>query len=486
MATTDTPINLLWSSILRASPLAKLLAHIFDAISSSRIAHVPISKNVETSLQIPHPTSTPYAPTPSEPQLPGLWLTTASMVEDDDGPGTSLSPHAALLLLEDKDTLLKQIEKDNHELAPALAFFIRELTPTKSLHKLAGRLSLRLPDLQFLARHLIYWRRARAIPPLHIRDTYILSPNADMRGLGAATAIYERRFTGLPSLPRMLQALSARPVQYGLLVPSQDHKVVYLDMLAWLLRGGWVTQLRTFAWVRVSPEIKAKVGAARRQEEIKAAKEKAGNRLSVASGGSSSAANTQSAGNGGRRTSRSESIAGLLSPMMRSVSLAANAAPAKSDSASVSSSRTTIQPRRSPLTTINDRPDAPSPLSMGPTSSALLNATAEDSLSAVPPLSLSGPAPAPEPKPQTAADFEPTLVLDPYKATAEEARWLAAVGQSVGDAEVKEAWSRLVRYFDGRTAMEDVGAREGWKRSKVAGLMARLEREGVLCVVRHW
>ena len=487
-------MNILWPSIIKTSPLASLLAHTYDSIAASRIAHVPISKNVETSLQIPQSISTQYAPTPSEPQMPGLWLTTASTADDDDESGRTLSPHAALLLLEDKDTLLKQVEKDNHELASPLVFFIREVTPTKSLQTLAVRLSLRLPDLQYLARHLIYWRKARAIPPLHTKDTYITSPNADMRLLSAATSAYERRFTGLPSLPRMLHSLSARPVHYGWFIPSLDHKTVYMEMLAWLLRDGWVTQLRTFVWIKVSPSIKAKAVAQSRLEEISGTTSTKGSsalkRVSVASGASSSGQNTNSQSHSTEdekasdaKSSRSNSVSDLLSPMIRPISVSQRDNSNRSETASVMSNRTALNVGPSPSL-------RPSPLShLGqqdhiPPFSVLSPSPVDASLSTTG-TSSSGPAPAStEPLPEQ--EYEPSLILEPGKATALESRWLALIGEGLVDADLKESWPVLTRYFDGRFAVEDIAAREGWKRSKVSSLMARLERAGVLCLVRHW
>src|SRR5580692_7309988 len=44
-----------------------------------------------------------------------------------------------------------------------------------------------------------------------------------------------------------------------------------MSMLAWLLRNGWVTPLRTFAWVIVWPEIRYEVEYALDAERIKAA-----------------------------------------------------------------------------------------------------------------------------------------------------------------------------------------------------------------------
>ncbi|GAM83564.1 hypothetical protein ANO11243_015520 [Dothideomycetidae sp. 11243] len=413
--------------------------------------------------------STPLAPTPSDPQTPGLPVTTASMLEDD---GT-LSPYAALLLLEDKETLLKEIEGDNRELAAPLSYFIRELTPTKSLQKMATRLSLRLPDLQFLARHLIYWRRARAIPPLHIRDIYIVSPLADMKAFPAATEAFERRFPGLPSLPRILQSLSSRPLPFGYLIPSQDHKPVYMEILAWLLRDNWITQLRTFAWVRASTEIKAKAAIQAKEEVAKGSmKGRSSKRDSTASGAS---------GNGPERKSTIDSFseeersrgersvaAGILSPLLNPVNDTN-----KSETESVGSARTALQVNSvtglvpSPFNK-GPQQDAPSPMSMN----SRTTAPTDDGSGAIPPLDL--------------AAQEPSAILSPQKANTEESRWLSLIRESLPDEDLKSAWPVLSVYFDGQWALEDIAAREGMKRSRVANLVARLEREGILCIARHW
>ena len=118
-----------------------------------------------------------------------------------------------------------------------------------------------------LSSHLIYWRRARAIPPLHQRNIYIVSPNCDMAALSDAIPAYAARFPTLPSLPKMLAALSGQGRQYRNFIPSKDHREAYLEILAWLMKGGWITQLRTFAWVRVPAEVKAGVA---REERLAA------------------------------------------------------------------------------------------------------------------------------------------------------------------------------------------------------------------------
>jgi hypothetical protein len=139
-----------------------------------------------------------------------------------------------------------------------------------------------------LASHLVYWRRARAIPPIHQRDTYIVSPNCDLSKLEIATIAYQTAFPTLPSLPKMLSALSGTPRPYGSFIPSKDHKETYFTILAWLLRGGWVTQLRTFARIKVTPEIKLAVETALRKEEVDRYLSKSNNSNSTATDDSDS------------------------------------------------------------------------------------------------------------------------------------------------------------------------------------------------------
>lgn len=134
--------------------------------------------------------------------------------------------------------------------------------------------SISLSDIRVLAEHLIFWRRAIAIPPLHGRDTYILSPNCDNYKLPVATQAWAKTFPLAPPLSSFLATLSTVPRSYKSYIPSKDHRSTYMDMLGWILRGGWVTQLRTFAWVVVWPEILYEVQHALDEKAIKTAKDK--------------------------------------------------------------------------------------------------------------------------------------------------------------------------------------------------------------------
>ncbi|KAK2861208.1 hypothetical protein FQN49_004441 [Arthroderma sp. PD_2] len=268
-------LSAVYSQLFAKSSLAQAIETLYTNIAASKIASVSLGPQTSMSMQIPPMTSTPHLPSPNEPGYPGLWLTTADSISATDeasvmatsGQSQVLAKHFALLLLNDENTILKDIEASKSTIGPPLAHYIRSSKPTKSFAQISARSRIPLSDIQLLASHLVYWRRARAIPPLNKKDTYIVSPNADMSKLAIATTAYESMFPTLPCLPKMLAALSGTPRPYFSFIPSRDHKEVYYEILAWLVRGGWVTQLRTFGWVKVSPEVKSAVREAMIKEE---------------------------------------------------------------------------------------------------------------------------------------------------------------------------------------------------------------------------
>lgn len=275
-AAPETSVHNLYSDLISQSSLARAIYTVYTSISASKIASVSLSPDVSISLQIPPLTSTPYLAGPTDKAYPGLWLTTADSVTPVDDPGADendaphqvLAKHFALLLLDSEAAIIKDVEASGGTLAPALAHYIRCSKPTKSFAQISAASGIPLSTIQMLASHLVYWRRARAIPPIHQRDMYIVSPNCDLSKLEAASIAYQAAFPTLPSLPKMLSALSGTPRPYGSFIPSKDHKETYFAILAWLLRGGWVTQLRTFARIKVTPDIKLAVETALRKEEV--------------------------------------------------------------------------------------------------------------------------------------------------------------------------------------------------------------------------
>ena len=264
--TTKSSTSAYYSEALKQSSLAQAISNIQKSISASRIAAINLSPTKSAFLQIPPATSSSHLPSLLEPPLqPGLWLTTihSQSVSDLDtaAPSSALqaSKSLTILLRDSPERITHEIQSLHDPLAVPLTNFISAARPTKSFYKLSLASGIPLPDIHLLSHQLINWRRAIAIPPLHHRDTYIVSPNADMHKLVEASRIFENTFPMLPSLPRLLSLLSRTPAPFGTLIPSSDHKEEYYRALAWLMRGGWTTQLRTFAFVLVDPHVKKAV-----------------------------------------------------------------------------------------------------------------------------------------------------------------------------------------------------------------------------------
>ena len=395
------------------------------------------------SLQIPVQTSTSVVPTTTSPQTPGLWLTTATTLPLDDElqtGGSQLASHFALLLLSDLSSILGDVNATASPLAGPLAHYLRCSSPTKSFSQISQSSGIPLRDIQFLASHLIYWRRARAIPLLHQRDTYIVSPNADMRRLKSASLSYSKLFPTLPSLPKMLSMLSTTPRPYLTLIPSKDHKAAYIDILAWLMRGGWVTQLRTFAWVRVPPDIKVMVSREMEKEE----------RESLDNQGDEGLSPRMTTNQETGKQDHMEEPENVLKDTYNS----ASSKKTMSRSSSISSSGTAI-----PLASTKPANPGHNPSDLGR-----------------------------DLRPQKPSSSS-TLILSPLRATPLESRYLSAISTRITETqgiESGKAWDRCVKFLNGGHALEKIATREGWKRKKVEGLIRGWDEMGVLTKVRHW
>ncbi|KAF2120415.1 nitrogen permease regulator of amino acid transport activity 3-domain-containing protein [Lophiotrema nucula] len=494
------PLSVTWHQLINTSLLAKSVAIMFDAISNDKIAHLHFDKHFSTSFQIPQADSTPYLPNALEPQMPGLWLTTSNVVieEDDYAPMTQ---HAALLLLEDAETLVKELEGDSKGTTTGLAFYVRTITPTKSLQKISIKHNILAHDMMNIAGHLVYWRRARFIPPLHPRDTYIVSPNADMSALQAAISAYAARFPTLPSLPKILSMLSGTPRPWRTMIPTNEHREAYMEILAWLMRGGWVTQLRTFAWVRVTVEIKAQVAAdmerEAREKKIEEERrremednESLSERLFEGDKRTSWMINRPSTPMRRRQDEDHTESNIMLSP--RQGPYRGSPARPSSDAGSTSSNRTTIAassnhpPSPSAQQAKQTQPHRPSPLHLKTTSPSQAPTMAAPFSPPTNPLNTNLLSPSLPSPPLSLQNFTPSLVLSPQKAKEKEARWLEKIGQSFAEEDLRELWPMLLRHLDGRHAIEDIAPREGLKRKRVWNLFHGVRDGGWLVSVRHW
>ncbi|KAL1878715.1 Nitrogen permease regulator 3 [Diaporthe australafricana] len=274
-------MSVLWEEILQSSSLAASMQDLYDAISRNKIAALQLDTGEATvthSVQIPVPFHiSDLPPLDREEDSRGLWITTANSFGGDSDAFEEphyLDKNFALLLMDDDKKIISELSADPDETTLSMIEFVRHSKPTMSFHQVAQQTNniLTLGQVRKFAQHFIFWRRAIAIPPLHARDVYVLSPNADMKALPKASAYWARQFPFAPALPNFLADISAAPRPYKWFCPSKSFRPSYLQMLAWLMRGGWVAQLCTFAYVVVWPEILYEVEYALEAEEVAKAK----------------------------------------------------------------------------------------------------------------------------------------------------------------------------------------------------------------------
>ena len=285
-----------------------------------------------------------------------------------------------------------------------------------------------LSDIRVLAHHLIYYRRAIAIPPLHARDVYIISPNSDNHQLPADAEAWAAKFPLAPRLPAFLASLSSVPRPYKTFAPSKIHRPIYMEMLAWLLRHGYVTQLRTFAWVIVWPEIRYEVEYALDAERIKAAYRDA---------------------------------------ITEAVEEAQSEASASSDTTSASSTAASSEAiaEKARLQRLREK-------------------TKQDQLAfAKKPRPIATAVPSTNNAPHLAG-LAPKVIKDPYRVNHLDSLYLEAISKRFKDEKTQKAFMRFARYFDGNEAFEMVALKEGLKRKETAMLM--LQFEEFLLTTRHW
>lgn len=331
------------------------------------------------------------------------------------------------------------------------------LISVSSFYQVGQSKALTLGQVRKYAQHFIFWRRAIAIPPLHARDVYIVSPNCDLSRLPCDSQDWQRQFPVASSLPSFLGELSSGgPRSYKYFVPSKVHRPTYLLMLAWLMRRGWVTQLCTFAYVIVWPEILYQIDYEIEAEEIAAAE-----KVRVES---SAPSDTPSENLEASTTSLATASSGPVTPQPEDASAAAAAAAPLNTPSTIEHAA-----EKARLERIADKAHREATERViAHSRKAPPTETDHPSINQAPHL----------------AGLEPYIVLDPKRATGKESRYLSAIANRFRDEKARGAWSLFCKYFDGRTALERIALQEEMKRKEVWALLTAMT-EYVLCT-RHW
>ncbi|CZR60808.1 related to RMD11 Protein required for sporulation and Meiotic nuclear Division [Phialocephala subalpina] len=434
------PMSWLWSEILLRSTLAIAIRDVYIAISNNKIAtiHLKTTPPLDLALQIPVPSFLTRLPGPTEPAMPGLLVTTANPLVADEGneDQETLNKHFALLLLDDENKIIADIQAEDTEISAPLIECIRLCKPTLSFLQVAQSNSIELTSLLILAQHLIHYRRAIALPPLHSREMYIVSPNCDSRKLPVASVAWKKAFPLAPSLPSFLAMLSAAPRPYKSFAPSKNHRPTYLDMLAWLIRGGWVTQLRTFAWILVWPEIIYEVDYQLKADAI----EKAKKGTKSNSGSSESPESTDESGPD--KHSDNDHIQTLTAEQV-----AENARLGRlADKAAKQAAEEAAAFAQMPVPVATDH----------------ISRNNAEHLKTIPPY----------------------IIKDPHKVSHEESLYIAAIGKRITDQKAKDCWQKFVKYFNGNEALEMIALRENMKRKETWGILMQYQEHILVC--KHW
>ncbi|KAF3939491.1 hypothetical protein ABW19_dt0206841 [Dactylella cylindrospora] len=458
----------LWQRILRESTLATAIATLYQGISASKIAHVKVN-DFEFALQIPIMMETAVLPSISEPQLPGMHLTTLRTLgpvqsEEEDA---LMTRHFTLLFLEDTEDIIKEIilDQDQTSLSASFVQFIQNCKPTISFAQMLS--SSTTPEnqeyqyIEYFSRHLIYWRKARAIMPLHYRRYYIVSPNADMKRLASQSAAFSRLFPTLPPLPKMLSLLSGKPRPYLAYIPSKDHRQAYMDMLAWLMRYGWVTNLLTFAYLKIPKDIKLAVRARKAKEQAEAAVEM----VQAASVNATAALAVNSTSPSTLSTSVEKSIAnGTAIP-----TIDGKGTPEMNSKLSISAGGESNVSSNRPKTGYSDMTDAsiavPAAIPTKQTMGGAQPGTPFDKLES------------------TGGDLEDSILKEPSRATPLESAWIEELTEG-HTPDIVALFDRLVKYLNGKHAIEGIALRESISKRELKRVLNAMDR--YIVYVRHW
>lgn len=432
----------LWSQILIKSTLADAMRDVYDAVVNNTITTVCLDTKppIDLSLHIPIPTFLMSFPNSNERAKPGVLLSSANPLVDEEGnpDPTQLDKHFALLLLEDEVDVIAEISSEDTELSTPLIQVIKWAKPTLSFQQVAQANNVGLDEVLTLAQHLIYWRKAIAIPPIHARDMFIVSPNCDMHKLITASQQWKKAFPFAPSLQSFLGQISYAPRPYKSFVPSKSHREKYMEMLAWLIRGGWVTHLRTFCWIWVWPEIIYEVEYQLKAEAIERTKNPP---VHTAPG-------SPEENNSSEEVTDAEKAAALDPTAPLTTEQAAEAA----------------RLERLAAKTVAEAKAAEDEFEKMP----IPEATEHPSLNNAEHLKY----------------ISSYAIVDPHKASHVETLYIAAIGKRWTDPKAKALWPKFVKYFNGTTALEDIWAKEGMKRKETWNVLMAYQEQ--ILVMKHW
>ncbi|CAB3379353.1 Hypothetical predicted protein [Cloeon dipterum] len=212
-----------YSQILTRSALARDLRTVYEDLCAGGQVHLRVNNWIEVSFCLPHKL---------HPELdPDLLCIQA------------LRPYHGLLLLFEESEILSGLSTDA---SPALTKILKVHSPVKSFQVLAADADIVLDHVYKIARHLVYWAKAKVIFPLCESNVYVVSPTAPL-AVHSLTEAFSEKFQGT----NLLTVLSdfSLPMSLGHRVSPLDnpqHNTQFIYMIVWMLQHSLLLQLHTY------------------------------------------------------------------------------------------------------------------------------------------------------------------------------------------------------------------------------------------------
>ncbi len=86
----------------------------------------------------------------------------------------------------------------------------------------------------------MFWKKARIIDAISIRNVYAVSPKSDLSLISSLQEQFNSNFSA--NLAHLLSILSV-PRPLSSILPPKTEKNLYLEMIAFLLRHNFITQV---------------------------------------------------------------------------------------------------------------------------------------------------------------------------------------------------------------------------------------------------
>ena len=365
----ELPMSMVWDEIVKVSNLASAIATLYDSIVDNRVAFIDLNDSVELAFhvkQVSQISSLPEVGTITFPDNSIPLLSTAhGFGEQEEDADQVLAPKYTLLLMDEPEAIIEKLPKRQSTrsqnwskiltISPFITY-IRILTiGNPRFKKLSREQRIPLSLVMSMARELINLDMARAMPPLSNRGVYIVSPLAPMTSLQSQSEAFAERFPSSPSLITILSTMSSgAPKRWETLLLI--HRLP-TEVLPWLMRFGWITQLRQFYFIRIPRSIKLS----------------------------------------------------CISPHLAAL----------------------------------DR------------------------------------------RPVEHQDVEDSILIDPFRASREEVRWIRALAEQIGGPRGR-TFERLCKYFDGKSAKDKILRREQVERAELEGMIEAFRKIGGIVVAEHW